>query len=67
MPFVRVPSEGGGIRMSDPELVEWDIKRLYERIDELSNLNRIQDQCLDALEERLELLEAKVEEMDKIE
>ena len=51
--------------MSDPELVEWDIKRLYERIDELSNLNRIQDQCLDALEERLELLEAKVEELSK--
>ena len=53
--------------MSDPELVEWDIKRLYERIDELSNLNRIQDQCLDALEERLDLLESMVSEAGKIE
>ena len=38
--------------MSDPELVEWDIKRLYERIDELVELNKVYENRIMALEER---------------
>ena len=53
--------------MSDPELVEWDIKRLYERIDELVELNKVYENRIMALEERLDLLESMVSEAGKIE